>query len=96
MSALKVPSGPFSTIYIKMVKKKQIKHVLIPEHEKASEREKKAVLEKYNLSMQQFPRISKKDPAIQHLSVNDGDLIKITRNSKTAGEAVFYRVVSNV
>lgn len=84
------------TLKAKMAKKKQIKHVLIPRHEKASEREKKILLEKYNIATRQLPRISKQDPAVQHLTVNEGDIIKITRQSKTAGEFVFYRVVSNV
>lgn len=79
-----------------MTKKKKIEHELIPKHEKTTAKEKKQLLEKYNISIKQLPRISKKDAAIEHLSVNDGDVLKITRKSKTAGETVFYRVVSNV
>ena len=77
-------------------KSKQIKHVLVPKHEKLSAKDKKTLLEEYNVSLKQLPRISKNDPAIQHLSVAEGDIIKITRDSKTAGSAIFYRVVSNV
>ena len=77
-------------------KSKQIKHVLIPKHEKLSAKHKKTLLEKYNVSLKQLPRILRGDPAIQHLGVKEGDIIKITRESKTAGSAIFYRVVSDV
>lgn len=71
------------------------KHVLVPKHTKLSEREKKQLLEKYNITVKQLPRISKKDPAIQHLDVKPGDVIKIHRESKTAGKTEFYRSVAN-
>jgi len=71
------------------------RHVLVPKHAIISEREKKELTEKYRLSIQNFPRIMAKDPAIQHLKAKEGDIVKITRPSKTAGEAVFYRRVTN-
>jgi len=73
-----------------------IKHVLVPEHVKLNEKEKKEVLDKYKVSMRELPKISKKDPAISHLNVKPGDIIKIIRESPTAGKAVFYRGVTNV
>jgi DNA-directed RNA polymerase subunit H len=80
-----------------MVKKFDIiKHELVPKHAVISEKEKKELTDKYRLSIQNFPRILSKDPAIKHLKVKEGDIIKIIRPSKTAGEAVFYRRVSNV
>lgn len=72
------------------------KHTLVPKHTVISEKEKKELTEKYQISIQNFPRISAKDPAIQDLKIKEGDIIKIVRNSLTAGEAVFYRRVSNV
>ena len=71
------------------------KHILVPKHSIISEKEKKELTQKYRLSIQDFPRISSKDPAIQHLKAKEGDIIKIVRPSKTAGEAVFYRRVAN-
>ena len=78
--------------------RKQIvaKHVLIPEHLKLSEKEKKELLEKYNITLQELPKILKDDPAIASLNAKPGDVIKITRKSVTAGEAIFYRGVINV
>lgn len=69
------------------------KHILVPEHTKATEEEKKAILEKYNVSIRQMPKILEKDPAIKHLDIKAGDLIKIRRASPTNKETIFYRVV---
>ncbi len=77
-------------------KSEEFNHVLVPKHEKASEKEKNEILEKYNISLKQLPRISIKDPAIAHLDVEAGDVIKITRKSPTAGTSIFYRVVLDV
>jgi len=52
--------------------------------------------EKYGESLIDLPLISLKDPAIKELDVKEGDIVKITRQSMTAGESMFYRRVSNV
>lgn len=70
-----------------------IKHVLVPKHEKISEEEKQAVLAQYNITEKELPKIDILDPAIRHLEVQPGDVIKITRDSATAGKTVFYRGV---
>jgi len=69
------------------------KHVLVPKHVKLGEREKKELFEKYVADLRDLPRIFKDDPAIRGLDAKEGDIIKITRKSPTAGEAVFYRRV---
>ena len=71
------------------------KHSLVPKHSKLSEKDKKALFEKYNITLKQLPKISKKDSAIESLNVKPGDVIKIERQSATAGKAVYYRGVSN-
>lgn len=68
-------------------------HVLVPKHEKCSETEKKAVLQKYSTNLMDFPKININDPALYNLEVKPGDLIKITRESPTAGKSIYYRVV---
>ena len=70
--------------------------MLIPKHAKLSEKEKAELLEKYNITLKELPKILKDDPAIAHLDVKNGDVVKITRRSPTAGEAIFYRGVINV
>lgn len=67
------------------------KHVLIPKHAKLSEKEKKELFDKYNISIKELPKINADDPSIAHLEVKTGDVIKITRKSPTAMESVFYR-----
>lgn len=69
------------------------KHYLVPKHTKLSEKEKKELLEKYRITVKELPRIKKSDPAIEHLSPEIGDIIKIVHRSPTAGETVFYRGV---
>lgn len=69
------------------------KHVLVPKHTKVSEKDKKELFEKYAVELENLPRIFKSDPAIQHLDVKEGDIVKIVRKSATAGESVFYRRV---
>ncbi|MFH0936200.1 MAG: DNA-directed RNA polymerase subunit H [Candidatus Woesearchaeota archaeon] len=68
-------------------------HILVPKHIKLNEEEIKKVLEFYNISIKQLPRISSKDVVIKNLNIKQGDVIKIIRKSDTAGESVFYRVI---
>ncbi|PIU02839.1 MAG: DNA-directed RNA polymerase subunit H [Candidatus Diapherotrites archaeon CG09_land_8_20_14_0_10_32_12] len=71
------------------------KHVLVPEHSKLIKKEIQELLEKYNLSLNELPKIILTDPAITSLNVKLGDVIKITRDSPTAGKSIYYRVVIN-
>ena len=73
----------------------ELTHELVPKHEKLSESEAKELLERYHVSNLELPKISRKDPGIAHLEVKSGDIVRITRVSDTAGEAVYYRVVVN-
>ena len=75
---------------------KSDKHIFIPKHSQLSGSQKEKLLEKYNISEKELPRISKEDAAIISLHSKPGDVIKITRKSETATEAVFYRVVVDV
>jgi DNA-directed RNA polymerase subunit H (RpoH/RPB5) len=69
------------------------KHRLVPWHEIISEEERKAVLEKYHAEHHQFPWIKLNDPIVIILGARPGDIVKITRNSQTAGTYVSYRYV---
>lgn len=71
----------------------KIKHVLVPKHEKISDDEKKQLLERYNIRIQDLPKILITDPAIKDLHVKSGDIIKVTRQSMTAGHSIYYRGV---
>lgn len=77
-----------------MAKKFDItKHVLVPKHTKLSEKDKLALLERYQVTVKELPRIASSDPALEGLDVKAGDIIKIVRKSETAGESVFFRGV---
>lgn len=78
-----------------MTKFKVEDHILVPKHTKINDKEKKALLEKYKITQRELPNIIKKDPAIKNLNAKSGDVIKIIRKSRTAGESAFYRVVVN-
>ena len=80
-----------------MKKKLKInKHFLIPKHEKLNEKEKKKLLEQYNISLKELPKIPKSDAGIASLNAKPGDIIKVIRKSPTTNESLFYRVVVNV
>ena len=70
-------------------------HMLVPKHIKLSEKEKKELLDRYNITQKELPKINPKDPAIESLSAKEGDIIKVIRPSRTAGEAYFYRRVTS-
>jgi len=69
------------------------KHELVSKHAKVGEKERKELFEQYAIELPNLPRIFKEDPAIAHLDVKDGDIVKISRKSPTAGEISFYRRV---
>ncbi len=69
------------------------KHHLVPKHTKLSETEKSKVLGKYDVDAHSLPKILVNDPALKKLGAKVGDVIKIERNSKTAGVTEYYRVV---
>ena len=68
-------------------------HILVPAHVKLSQEEKKKVLEKYNILLQQLPSIKSTDPAILNIKTEKNDVIKVIRKSPTSGEHIFYRRV---
>jgi DNA-directed RNA polymerase subunit H len=70
-------------------------HTLVPKHEVCTQEERKHVLEHYKIQPNQLPRINAHDPAIRHLGVKIGDIIRVTRASETAGDAEFYRIVAS-
>ena len=71
------------------------KHILVPKHSKATEKDKKELFENHGFFLDNIPKIFKSDPAIADLDVQEDDIIKIVRNSPTAGTTTFYRRVVN-
>ncbi len=68
-------------------------HALQPKHTKLKPEEVKKLLEKYNISISQLPKIKSTDPALPEGSMS-GEVIKIDRieNEKIVP---YYRVVAS-
>ena len=81
---------------MKKQKFKVDKHTLTPKHVKVSEKEKASLLEKYSVTSKELPKILRTDAALREMDAKPGDVIKVTRNSPTAGESIFYRVIIDV
>ena len=68
------------------------RHMLVPKHEIVEdEKEIENILKTYQVKKNQLPIILRNDPMARYLDVKSGDIVKITRNSPSAGEAVLYR-----
>lgn len=72
---------------------KRLNHVMVPYHEILSEEETEKLLNKYNISKIQLPKIFIDDPALKGLNAKVGDVIKITREDPVVGKNIAYRVV---
>ena len=72
---------------------KKYNHILVPKHEKISEKQKQDLLREHNCSENELPKISIKDSAISDSSPRIGDVYRITRNSNTEKSVTYYRVV---
>jgi DNA-directed RNA polymerase subunit H len=67
-------------------------HELVPEHRLLDEEEVDAVLEEYNVTRTNLPKIKRKDPAVPD-GAETGDVVEIVRDSRTTDRAVVYRLV---
>lgn len=69
-------------------------HFLAPKHILIPQENAKEILEKLGVSIEQLPQILKSDPVIKDIKTGKNDLIKIVRNSPTAGKTIYYRRVA--
>lgn len=70
-----------------------LEHVYVPLHKVLSEVEKIDIKNKYNImNDNEFPELSRFDPVAQAIGIRPGQVCKITRASKTAIEAPYYRI----
>ncbi|MFW5902436.1 MAG: DNA-directed RNA polymerase subunit H [archaeon] len=76
-----------------MDKEKLLNHELVPKHEILPEKEAEKVLKKYGITKKELPKVKSNDPVIKAIEAEEGDVIEITRDSPTAGETKYYRVV---
>ncbi len=75
-----------------------LEHELVPEHYLVPPEEEEQILKEMKVKKENLPKIRKSDPVLRVLErkyghIPVGSLIKIVRNSPTAGRIVVYRVV---
>ena len=68
-------------------------HILVPKHELLSEKEANEVLKQYHINKHQLPAIKSSDPAAKAIGAKPGRIVKVYRESPTAGLHIIYRVV---
>ncbi len=66
-------------------------HILQPKHTKLKSEEVKKLIEKYNISLAQLPKVRKVDPGLP-LNANVGEVFKIDREDD-GKKIIYYRVV---
>ena len=71
----------------------EIRHYLVPEHVLIRKEKADELMNELGISKNSLPKITKLDPAIKPLKADRGDVVKIIRDSITAGQATYYRRV---
>ena len=69
------------------------RHVLVPKHEVLPKDKAEELFDKYKITCYQLPLIKSTDPAAKAIGAKPGDVLKISKESPTAGKAVSYRYV---
>ncbi|WP_299269294.1 DNA-directed RNA polymerase subunit H [Halorientalis sp.] len=67
-------------------------HELVPDHRVLDDEDLEDVLQEYNIDQTDLPKIKRADPALPK-GADVGDVIEIVRDSRTADQAVVYRLV---
>lgn len=70
-----------------------LQHNLVPEHIILTDEEAEEVLLEKNITEDQLPKILPNDPVVKAINAKEGDILKIIRNSETAGTFISYRIV---
>ena len=68
-------------------------HETVPKHEILNSKLKAELFKKFDIKEGKLPKIFETDPVVKAIEAKTGDVLKITRMSRTAGETVYYRLV---
>ncbi len=69
------------------------KHDLVPKHEILNDDEKEEFIKNLDYDKENLPKILIKDPVAKDIDAKEGDILRITRESQTAGTFETYRLV---
>ncbi|MFC6862796.1 DNA-directed RNA polymerase subunit H [Halomicroarcula sp. GCM10025817] len=67
-------------------------HDLVPDHSVVDEDDLEAVLDEYDIKRTDLPKIKRSDPALPD-DAEEGDVVRIVRDSRTTDQAIVYRLV---
>ena len=67
-------------------------HDLVPDHSVVDEEDLEAVLDEYDIKRTDLPKIKRSDPALPD-DAEEGDVVRIVRDSRTTDQAIVYRLV---
>ena len=71
-----------------------LEHESVPEHVILTEKEVEEIFKDLDYEKHQLPKIKVDDPVAIAIGAEEGDVLKITRDSETAGTFVTYRLVN--
>lgn len=69
------------------------KSKLVPKSRILSDEETTALLDRFNISRQQLPRITAIDAVVRALKAKPGQVIEFNRTNKSAGLSKYYRII---
>ncbi len=72
----------------------KLNHVFVPKHELISEDEKKELYKVYKLKDGLLPKILSTDAITRYFGARKGQVFKITRDSESSGDYIYYRIVA--
>ena len=70
-------------------------HMLVPTHEIMTEEEIADEFSDVEYDFKNLPKIRSNDPVVKAIDAKPGDILRITRESQTAGVFVTYRIVED-
>ena len=70
-------------------------HMLVPTHEIMTEEEIADEFSDVEYDFKDLPKIKSHDPVVKAIAAKPGDVLRITRESQTAGVFITYRIVED-
>ena len=70
-------------------------HMLVPKHEIMTEEEISEEFSDVDYDFKDLPKIRANDPVVEAIGAEPGNVLRITRESQTAGVFITYRIVED-